>query len=90
VVCAALGLAPLGLLASGALLIAVPPKGVTPLLTALSAAGVAAQAIGELRPASEGVRMTAGGAPSPLPTYERDELARFFASQAPQGPSRDS
>ncbi|MDP3064332.1 MAG: AIR synthase related protein [Chloroflexota bacterium] len=88
--CAALGLDPLGLLASGALLIAVPPGGLTPLLAALSAADVAAQAIGVLRPASEGVRLMTGGQATPLPTFERDELARFFASQAPHGPPHGS
>ena len=78
--CKALKLHPLGLLASGALLIAVAVESLSPLLAALRAAGINAEEIGEATPAEEGVSLlTAKGTRKPLPRFERDELARFFA-----------
>ena len=80
ILCKALKLHPLGLLASGALLIAVAAEDLHRLLAALRAAGVDAEEIGEAVPVEEGVSfLTTQGTRKPLPRFERDELARFFA-----------
>jgi hydrogenase expression/formation protein HypE len=76
--CEALGLDPLGLLASGSLLIAVAPEDCDGVLESLGAEGIPAACIGNLVPAGEGVIMDRRGAESPVPRFERDELARFF------------
>ena len=77
-ICDALGLDPLGLLASGSLLVALPPGEVAPLLQALSAEGIQAYEIGRVTPPEEGILMEASGKLRPLPTFQRDELARYF------------
>ena len=77
-VCEALGLDPLGLLASGALLAIVPePDGGTA-LAALSDAGVEARRIGAVESGGPKVIMGAGRRARPFPAFARDELARFF------------
>ena len=79
-ICAGLGLDPLGLLASGALLATLDPANVPAALARLDAAGTTAASIGQVRPASEGRRLVRNGIPEPLPTFERDELTRYLAS----------
>jgi hydrogenase expression/formation protein HypE len=76
--CEALGLDPLGLLASGSLLIAVGPEDCDDVLKTLGAEGIPVACIGNLVPVGEGVIMDKRGTGSPLPRFERDELARFF------------
>lgn len=80
ILCKALRLDPLGLLASGALLIAVAPEDVASLLAALRHAGIDAAEIGEAIPRQEGTWLTVEGQRRRLPRFERDELARFFAA----------
>ncbi len=70
-ICAALGLDPLGLLASGALLITLDPREVPAALERLEAAGAPATVIGAVVEA---------GAGDALPTFARDELARYLES----------
>lgn len=77
-VCDALSLDPLGLIASGALLATLPPADARRLTDALRRAGIPAVEIGRVTPASEGLRLISNGAERALPTFERDELARFF------------
>ncbi len=77
-VCEALDLDPLGLIASGALLIAARAEAQERVLSALRGAGIQAAAIGRVTPKSEGVNLTAGGVRRPLPVFARDEIARFF------------
>lgn len=77
-ICAALGLDPLKLIASGSLLIAVEPAGTERVVTVLQDKGIPVATIGEVRPASEGVTMTVDGAAQPLIPSERDEVARVF------------
>jgi hydrogenase maturation factor len=77
-ICSALGLDPLKLIASGALLIAVAPDGADSVLTAIEAAGVPAVMIGEVRPSSEGITIATNGAVEPLTPPVRDEIARAF------------
>ena len=79
VICDALGLDPLGLIASGALLATLPPQDAERLITTLDQEGIPASVIGSVTPASEGLRLVVNGVDGPLPTFERDELARFFA-----------
>jgi hydrogenase maturation factor len=78
-VCRRLGLDPLGLLASGALLATLEPAGLEAALEALAAAGIRAAPIGTITPAAEG-RLLLGdrGVPAPLPRFDRDELSRFL------------
>ena len=80
-ICDALGLDPWGLLASGSLLAAVEPAHAQSAVHALRAASIPAQVVGQLTPPSEGikVRRSAGDA-APWPTFERDEIARYFDS----------
>ena len=78
-ICDALSLDPLGLIASGALLATLPPSDAEQLITTLSQQGIPASIIGSVTPASEGLRLVLRGKERPLPTFERDELARFFS-----------
>ena len=77
VVCDALGLDPLGLIASGALLATVARQDVPALIRALEDEGVAAYEIGVVTEADQGLTMKIGDAVGDLPRFERDELARF-------------
>ncbi|MCH8064773.1 MAG: hypothetical protein IIC90_02960 [Chloroflexi bacterium] len=83
-ICAALDLDPLGLLASGALLIAVGSEQCDAVRQALGNEGVEAACIGDLASGEGGVIMDAWDM-RPLPTFERDELARVLESFAGQG-----
>ena len=78
-VCAALGLDPLGLLASGALLAAVAPEATPAALAALQERGIPASVIGQLTERNAGIRLRgADGALRAWPRFERDEVARYF------------
>lgn len=78
-VCAALGLDPLGLLASGSLLATCAPAAAPALLAAWAAAGIPATAIGRMLPPDDGLWLVGpGGERAPLPPFARDELARAF------------
>jgi hydrogenase maturation factor len=77
VICDALGLDSLALLASGSLLAAIYPDDLRPALDALKNAGIEAAVIGELRRADEGMRLRQSGHLTPYPMVERDELARL-------------
>lgn len=80
-ICEALGLDPLGLLASGALLAAVDPQAAGLAVERLEAAGIPASVIGEARPACEGRVLIEGDRARPLPVFERDELARYLETR---------
>ncbi len=77
-ICEALGLDPLGLLASGSLLAVVAPRDVLPALKALEEGNIAAAAIGRLTEQEQGLRMLVDGDWHDVPSFPRDELARFF------------
>jgi len=79
-ICDALGLDPLGLLASGALLAAVDPVAAPRALQGLSDAGIPASVIGEALPAGEGRTLVDQDGARPLPEFARDELARYLES----------
>ncbi len=80
-ICHKLKLRPAGLLASGALLITLPPAGSAGLLRELERAGISAGVIGRVVAAAEGCRMLRGSRYIKLPEFKRDELARFLEGQ---------
>ena len=77
-ICSALGLDPLKLIASGALLIAVAPDGANSVQRAIEANDVPVAVIGEVRPSSEGITIVTNGVVEPLMPAVRDEIARAF------------
>ncbi|MGB9604417.1 MAG: AIR synthase-related protein [Bryobacteraceae bacterium] len=79
-ICEVLGLDPLGLLASGALLVAIDPAAVPDALRRLQQAGISAAVIGEALPPSEGRTLVEDGRAQALPVFARDELARYLES----------
>jgi hydrogenase maturation factor len=76
--CARLGLDPLGLIASGALLLAVAPEDVDAVLSALEEAGIAAARIGQVAEQERDVVLHSEAGARPVPRFERDEIARLF------------
>ena len=82
VVCDALGLDPMGLIASGALLAALPPGRAAGLIDALAGAGIEAWEIGRFTEPSAGLKLETESGVENLPRFDRDELARYFGSQA--------
>ncbi|MGC9396648.1 MAG: AIR synthase family protein [Anaerolineae bacterium] len=78
--CEALHLDPLGLIASGALLAAVTDESAPDVVHALEREGIPATVIGTLRE-TPGVVLRSADAERPLPTFARDEIARFFDEQ---------
>jgi hydrogenase maturation factor len=78
--CRALALDPLGLIASGALLLACPGPDAAAILAAWRSAGIPGAAIGHVTPAEAGCVLVDGGTERPLPRFARDEVARLFES----------
>ena len=76
--CAEFGFDPLGLIASGSLLMALAPEDSPGVLASLRRAGIAASVIGKVVDRAEGLRLIRHGRPEPLPVFERDEIARLF------------
>lgn len=77
-ICQALGLDPMGLLASGSLLITLAAGDVPALLSALEREGIVGWEIGQMLATEEGFQMIGYLGETPLPDFPRDELARFF------------
>jgi hydrogenase maturation factor len=75
-VCRALGADPWGALASGALLAAFPPENTEAALTAFEAGGFRARVIAMAERGTD-VVLSDG---TPLPTFERDEVARVLTA----------
>ncbi len=78
-ICRAAGLDPMGLLASGALLIAVAEEDCGSVLDALQGVGVAARRIGRLTAPGPGAIIESDGGRRPVPRFARDEVARFLS-----------
>jgi HAD superfamily hydrolase (TIGR01509 family) len=78
-VCALLGADPLGLIASGSLLICCDPAEAGALAGALDAAGIPAAEIGELTEEGAGVVALERDLPAPWPEFATDEAARLLA-----------
>ena len=73
-----LNLDPMGLIASGALLLASAPAGAEAILHALERAGIPAARIGTMEKAERGVVVVEDGKERPLPHFPTDELARIL------------
>ena len=78
-VCNALDLDPMGLLASGALLITLPSSEVPSLLVALERKGIDGWEIGMMMAPEEGLVYMSRKGEVELPQFSRDELARYFS-----------
>jgi len=78
-VCALLDADPLGLIASGSLLICCLPHESGRLVQELGAAGIRATVIAEVGARGAGVRAFSGGRPAPWPSFPADEAARLLA-----------
>jgi hydrogenase expression/formation protein HypE len=76
--CAEFGLDPLGLIASGSLLMALAPQDSPGVLECLRKAGITASVIGRVVDQVEGMQLIRQGKPGPLPIFERDEITRLF------------
>jgi len=76
--CDRYGLDPLGLIASGALLAALPAEDAPGVVEALEDAGILGRVIGRVEPADGGVRIVRRGVESSLPAFERDEIVQLF------------
>jgi len=76
--CRPLGLDPLGLIASGALLAVTAPEDTETALGALAEAGIAAARIGRMVPRDEGVTLKHEDVRELLPRFDTDEAARLF------------
>ncbi len=79
-VCQALGLDPLGLLASGALLVTLPAVQVPALFAALEEENIGGWEIGQMLAPEEGLVLFGHEGEQPLPEFPRDELARYLSS----------
>jgi hydrogenase maturation factor len=77
--CAMFNLDPLGTIASGALLAAVPPAQAETARAALGAAGIRAELIGEVLPRTAGVRLWVDGRSGELPRFAQDEITKLCA-----------
>jgi len=77
--CAEFGLDPLGTIASGALLVALPAEQAEELLAALRSEQIAANVIGHVEPVEAGVKLRRGEAVRDLPRFPQDEIAKLFA-----------
>lgn len=79
IICQALELDPLGLIASGSLLAAVAPEDVTHLIGTLADANIAAYEIGHFTDYEKGLKLRTSKGICDMPSFERDELARYFS-----------
>jgi hydrogenase maturation factor len=80
--CQVFGLDPLGVIASGALLVTAAAKESARMIGALAQAGIPAAVVGQVVEGPVGVWVRTAGGLEPLPMFERDELARIFAEPA--------
>jgi hydrogenase maturation factor len=76
--CQRFGLDPLGIIASGALVITADPAMTPRIISRLSDAGIAATAIGTVQPSEFGLKMRHEGTIVDLPTFNRDEIGKIF------------
>jgi hydrogenase maturation factor len=77
-ICQALDLDPLGLIASGALLVTASPHESARMIEAVTAEGIGAAIIGQVVAGPPLVRVKGADGMVALQTFKRDELARVF------------
>ena len=79
--CNMFGLNPLGVISSGAMLIASEPEKSNAICHALDKAGIRADIIGEFLPPEQGLWLeNTRGTRQPLPIFQTDEIAKLFRS----------
>lgn len=78
--CADYQLNPVGLIASGSLLVVAPPTAAQPVLAALADAAIPGTIIGHFTPAEAGLAWLHAGRLQPFPAFAADEVARLFAA----------
>ncbi|GAB4422599.1 MAG: AIR synthase family protein [Anaerolineae bacterium] len=76
--CRHFGLSPLGVIASGALLIAADPQHSAAIVARLAGEGIRATVIGRATPPAQGRRLAGPDGDRPLPTFSRDEITKLF------------
>lgn len=76
--CRHYGLDPLGLIASGSLLIVIHPRDTERVLEALNNNGVAATKIGKILPKEHGLKIKKHNEVLELPVFDRDEVTKIF------------
>ncbi len=76
--CSVFGIDPLGLIASGALLISVAPESAEQLLNVLAKNGIDAHVIGEVKPIDFGVKIERHGRVYNLPIFSQDEITKVI------------
>lgn len=77
-ICGHYGLDPLGLIASGSLLIGCAAGHAEGVVAALGEQGILAAVIGHTTPAEAGVRLLRAGVLGPMPRYDQDELTKVL------------
>ena len=82
-ICSLLNLNPLGLLASGCLIITLPSTQAPALLRALEEGGINAWEVGQIIAPEEGLIMIGYEGEVPLPEFARDEMARYISENVP-------
>ena len=78
-ICDTLGLDPLGLLGSGSLLITLAEENASALVGVLAERGIKARVIGRVTSHSDGLKLRTADGIRDLPSFERDEIARYFS-----------
>jgi hydrogenase expression/formation protein HypE len=78
ILCRHYGLDPLGLIASGCLLVTVEPDDSEAVMRSLAAAGIPAARIGTITHRDRGVKIRSGGRIRDLPRFERDEIVKIL------------
>jgi hydrogenase maturation factor len=85
--CAAYALNPLGVIASGSLLLTTPQHLVQATLSAVADVGVECRVIGRAVPLEQGMSLIRGGERLPLPHFSVDEIARLFSEPVQRPPT---
>ncbi len=78
--CERLGLDPLGLIASGALLLALAPDDAETIVGALEEAEIEATTIGWVVEQEAGVTLRGAAGERPMPRFDQDEITRLFSA----------
>src|SRR5829696_2899538 len=83
----ALGIDPLGMLASGSLLIATRAEGAPTIVRDIEAAGIPVSVVGRLTADPEEASLISGGEKRSLPEFAVDEVARLLSLKGESSPS---
>jgi hydrogenase expression/formation protein HypE len=76
--CAHFGMDPLGVIASGALLVCVEPSRADAVRRAVEACGVECVEVGQMCPPEDGVTLVRDGRAGPMPVFAQDEITRLW------------